>query len=136
MAAPRDAFPHPFTTVVTERRKPRSKRSPATSGRQRALVALLVAGLGAIPFARADDAATERADLAIILRELNGVDRLAAEAQAMAPHDGRYHFDYGRLHSDIARIRAGINDYLCPPRAQPRDPVVLSGDYRRDSQKP
>lgn len=112
------------------------KRSPARSGRQLALAALLVAGLGAIPLAGADDAATERVDLAIILRELNGVDRLAQEAQAVAPEGGRYHFDYGRLNSDIARIRAGINDYLSPPRAQPRDPTPLTGDYRRDSGSP
>lgn len=112
------------------------KRSPATTVRQLALAALLVAGLGAIPLARADDAATERADLTIILRELNQVDRLAMQAQSVAPAGGRYHFDYRRLDSDIARIRAGINDYLSPPRAQPRDDASLSGDYRGDGRSP
>ncbi|MGH8269164.1 MAG: RAQPRD family integrative conjugative element protein [Steroidobacteraceae bacterium] len=101
-----------------------------------ALAALLVAGLSAIPAARAGDAAAERADLATIIRELNLIDRLALDAQAAAPSDDRYHFDYARLEADLARVRGGINDYLTPPRAQPRDAIVLSGDYRRESEEP
>jgi RAQPRD family integrative conjugative element protein len=30
-------------------------------------------------------------------------------------------------------MRAGIEDYLSPPRAQPRDPILLDGAYRRET---
>lgn len=113
----------------------RDRRSPATSVRHRAiavaaLVVAFAAGLGAPSLARAADAASERADLAVILRELNLIDRLADNAEASAPQKSRYHFDYRRLRGDVSRVRSGIHDYLAPPRAQPRDPVVLSGEYR------
>ncbi|MGH8301834.1 MAG: RAQPRD family integrative conjugative element protein [Steroidobacteraceae bacterium] len=112
------------------------KRSPATSVRHIALAVAIAAGLAVGPSARAADPTLERADLAMIVRELNLVDRLALEGRSVAPHDGRYHFDYTRLESDLARVRAGINDYLTPPRAQPRDQIFLSGDYRRESKEP
>lgn len=116
--------------------------SPATRVRRLALVAalaalgILAAGLGAPLPARAADAASEREDLAIMERQLNLIDRLALNAQAVAPEKSRYHFDYIRLRADIARVRAGIQDYLNPPRAQPRDPVVLSDRYREASPSP
>lgn len=47
----------------------------------------------------------------------------------------RYHFDYTRLTADLQRMRAGINDYLTPQRAQPRAPAALQGDYRQDSEQ-
>jgi RAQPRD family integrative conjugative element protein len=110
-------------------------RSPATSVRHRAiavaaLVVAFAAGLGASFATRAAGAAPERADLAVILRELNLIDRLADNAQAVAPEKSRYHFDYPRFGADITRVRAGIQDYLSPPRAQPRDPLALSGQYQ------
>lgn len=119
----------------------RDRRSPATSVRHRAiavaaLVVAFAAGLGAPSLARAADAASERADLAVILRELNLIDRLADNAQAVAQQKSRYHFDYRRLRGDVSRVRSGIHDYLAPPRAQPRDPVVLSGEYREGSPTP
>ncbi|MEG7168371.1 RAQPRD family integrative conjugative element protein, partial [Pseudomonas aeruginosa] len=43
------------------------------------------------------------------------------------------HFDHARLREDLQRVRAGIQDYLTPPRAQPRDSVELAGDYRQSS---
>jgi RAQPRD family integrative conjugative element protein len=49
------------------------------------------------------------------------------------PPETRYHFDYPRLYADLARIRAGIHDYLNPSRAQPRDLSPLPGDYRREA---
>lgn len=112
------------------------KRSPATSVRHIAFAVAFAAGMSVGPSAKAGDSATEHADLATIVRELNLIDHLALESKSAAPHDGRYHFDYARLDSDLARIRAGINDYLSPPRAQPRDPIALSGDYRRQSEEP
>jgi RAQPRD family integrative conjugative element protein len=64
------------------------------------------------------------------------LDRLA-ERSASLPRQGgsRYHFDYERLRQDIEHVRAGIQDYLSPQRAQPRDPVTLVGDYRRESEE-
>jgi len=115
------------------------QRSPATSVRQLALIAAfgalgtLAAGLGAPLVTHAADAASEREDLATILRELDLIDHLAVDAEVVAPQKGRYHFDYRRLHADLTRVHAGIEDYLSPPRAQPRDPVVLSDHYREES---
>lgn len=140
------------TVMVSERRNVREKRSPAaaspmaessaTSLRHVGLVAALgalgtlAAGLGASFPTRAADAASERAELATIVRQLNLIDRLAANAEAVAPEKSRYHFDYPRLHADITRVRAGIQDYLNPPRAQPRDPAAVSGAYREDKASP
>jgi len=78
--------------------------------------------------------AIEREQLAALARQLNLIDRLAEHAANTAPQErARYHFDYARLHADLQRVRAGLQDYLVPQRAQPRDPVPLAGDYvRRD----
>jgi RAQPRD family integrative conjugative element protein len=94
------------------------------------LLAAMVALVGQQPVWAAD-VASERAELALVVRELDMVDRLAAQG-AQLPRDGsaRYHLDYVRLHADIARVRDGVQDYLEPPRAQPRDPSVLYGHYR------
>lgn len=112
------------------------QRSPATSVRHLVLAAALAVGLSVVRSAGASDVAVERADLALMVRELNLIDHLALEAQAVAPQDARYHFDYSRLHADVARMRSGINDYLAPHRAQPRDPLILNGNYRREGQVP
>jgi RAQPRD family integrative conjugative element protein len=84
----------------------------------------------ASPSALADEA-LEHERLAALVRQLDLVDRLAERAAEVA-HEGktRYRFDYVRLHDDIERVRAGIRDYLTPPRAQPRDLSPLSGEYR------
>lgn len=130
------------TVMVSERSNVREKRSPATSVRQLSLVAALsalgtlAAGLCAPLVTRAADAASERADLAVIVRELDLIDRLAVNAEAAAPDKSRYHFDYPRFHADITRVRAGIQDYLNPPRAQPRDPAALRGAYRQETPSP
>ena len=38
--------------------------------------------------------------------------------------------------ADIARIRQGLQDYLAPSRAQPRDAAELSGQYQREGAQP
>ncbi|SAK09580.1 RAQPRD family integrative conjugative element protein [Burkholderia multivorans] len=94
------------------------------------LAMLLAAGQ---PATAADDA-IEREQLAALVRQIDLIDRLAEHAVHTAPQArARYHFDHGRLREDLQRVRAGIQDYLTPPRAQPRDPVELSGDYRQSS---
>ncbi|NCT86158.1 raqprd family integrative conjugative element protein [Stenotrophomonas acidaminiphila] len=96
-------------------------------------VALTIALAGASP-ASAGDASAEHEQLAALSRQLDLIDRLAEHAANTAPQErARYHFDYARLRADLKRVRTGLQDYLVPQRAQPRDPVPLAGDYvRRD----
>lgn len=96
-------------------------------------LALTIALAGTSP-ASAGDATAEHEQLAALARQLNLIDRLAEHAANTAPQArARYHFDYARLRADLKRVRAGLQDYLVPQRAQPRDPVPLAGDYvRRD----
>ena len=96
-------------------------------------LALTIALAGASP-ASAGDATAEHEQLAALARQLDLIDRLAEHAATAAPQErARYHFDYARLRADLKRVRAGLQDYLVPQRAQPRDPVPLAGDYvRRD----
>lgn len=76
----------------------------------------------------------EREHLAAIVRQIDVLDRLARQSAAASPlQRSRYYFDYRRFDADVRRIRAGVTDYLNPPRAQPRDPTVLDGHYRRDT---
>lgn len=83
------------------------------------------------------DADVERDLLGTILRQLDVLDRLVQQSALSATSGGgRYHFDFARLRNDIARIRAGIEDYLSPRRAQPRDPNALNGDYRLENPTP
>ena len=97
-------------------------------------LALTIALAGASPASAADGLASEREQLAALTRQLDLIDRLAEHAAHTAPQEHtRYHFDHARLRKDLQRVRAGIQDYLTPPRAQPRDPVELSGDYRQSS---
>ncbi|HBN7625076.1 TPA: RAQPRD family integrative conjugative element protein [Pseudomonas aeruginosa] len=94
-------------------------------------LALTIALASASP-ASADDASAEHEQLAALARQLNLIDRLAEHAANSAPQErARYHFDYARLRADLKRVRAGLQDYLVPQRAQPRDPVPLAGDYVR-----
>lgn len=70
-----------------------------------------------------------------VLRQLDVIERLA-EDSARLPRDdtSRYHFDYARFRDDLQRMRQGIRDHLSPQRAQPRDPLPLQGDYRRETE--
>ncbi|MGB1563500.1 MAG: RAQPRD family integrative conjugative element protein [Sinimarinibacterium flocculans] len=106
---------------------PPCRRVPALA------LALIIALAGASP-ASAGDASAEHEQLAALARQLDLLDRLAEHAAHTAPQErARYHFDYARLRADLKRVRAGLQDYLVPQRAQPRDPVPLVGDYvRRD----
>ena len=99
--------------------------------------AVLVAGLAACCTVGASDSAPENAQLALLVRQLNQLERTALEAQKLSQESAhRYHFDYARLQTDLARVRGGIEDYLSPPRAQPRDPNELSGQYRTTADVP
>lgn len=88
----------------------------------------------AIEPALAADTTSERAQLAMVQRQLLLTERMAEHSAQIVPDAGaRYHFDYSRLHADLQRIRIGIDDYLTPRRAQPRDLELLRGDYRQEA---
>lgn len=78
------------------------------------------------------DTPVQRQDLVAAQRQLEAVERLVERTSASAtvvPGE-RYHFDYPRLLADLARVRVGIEHFLSPVRAQPREPNELSGHYR------
>lgn len=101
------------------------------------IIVLLVVSFSPLRFATAADDALAREQLATLARQIELVDRLTEHAASTAPQDrARYHFDYARLRADLKVIRAGLQDYLVPQRAQPRDPVPLTGDYVRRDQRP
>ena len=79
--------------------------------------------------------AQEQAQFSLIMQQFDTIERLAtrAETASTAEPDERYHFDYPRLSQDIQRIHQGIQGYLSPSRAQPRDPAELVGEYRLDT---
>jgi len=79
--------------------------------------------------------AHEQEQLSLVQQQLDTLERLATRAEAartLEPIE-RYRFDYPRLTQDIQRIRQGVQSYLYPSRAQPRDPSELVGDYRLDT---
>ncbi|MFP1878517.1 RAQPRD family integrative conjugative element protein [Lonsdalea quercina] len=81
--------------------------------------------------------ASEKDELASAQRMLIQVQsaleraRVAA-VQADPSEQGRFYFDYQRATSDIKTINAGIDRYLEPSRAQPRDVGAVAGNYRRE----
>ncbi|MFT0546158.1 RAQPRD family integrative conjugative element protein [Allopusillimonas ginsengisoli] len=97
------------------------------------VVLLLTAVLTMPPTAHADVQA-QRQDLAASLRQLDALERFVAHSAAVTPivPGDRYHFDYPRLLADLARVRTGIQSYLSPSRAQPRDLAELVGEYRSE----
>ena len=104
--------------------------------RHHLIVALVAVPLLLIQPVLAGDNATEHAQLAALIRQLDMIDRLAEHSVSLPRQgDSRYHFDYARLREDIERVRQGIRDYLSPQRAQPRDPVDLLGGYRQESEE-
>lgn len=92
-----------------------------------ALPLVLAFSVSAVRPAMASDGALEPEQLAALARQIELADRLADHladqaASTASPERARYHFDYARLRADLKRIRAGVQDYLVPQRAQPRDP--------------
>lgn len=93
------------------------------------LVHLFVLGL-ASPLAHAD-ADAERESLARIIHELELLEPLIDEAKDAANPDARIRFRYDWLKKDLESIRRGILEHIDAPRAEPRVPVPLRGDYRQ-----
>lgn len=81
--------------------------------------------------------ASEKDELASTQRLLDQVQASLERARVAAaqsdPADrARYHFDYQRITADLNAIKAGIDIYLAPSRAQPRDASSIAGSYRRE----
>ncbi|MCK3850550.1 conjugal transfer protein [Pseudomonas sp. W2Jun17] len=106
--------------------------------RRIALPGLIVLIGCSLPVSRAAaTSASEQANLDVMIRQLNALEDTARRSAQVADEPGkRYFFDYQRLAGDIARIRHGLEGYLTPSRAQPRDPVELSGQYTTEGRKP
>ncbi|RPH29297.1 conjugal transfer protein [Buttiauxella warmboldiae] len=81
---------------------------------------------------------TEREELTLTLNQLNQIEASLHRAQQSARTDinERYYFDYPRIHSDITTLRSGIENYLTPTRAQPRDVMTMVGQYREEKITP
>lgn len=80
--------------------------------------------------AQADQDA-ERELLARLGHELETLTALIDDAEAAANPDARVRFRYDWLREDIRRVRAGIQEHIDAPRAEPRTVPPLRGDYRR-----
>ncbi|ECA5089504.1 conjugal transfer protein [Salmonella enterica subsp. enterica serovar Menston] len=81
---------------------------------------------------------TEREELILSLNQLTQIEASLNRAQQSAGIgiSERYYFDYLRIHGDIATLRSGIEHYLTPTRAQPRDTAALVGQYREEKTTP
>lgn len=79
----------------------------------------------------------EKDELAFAQRMLGQVQvaleraRVAA-VQADPSERGRFFFDYARATADLKTINVGIDRYLEPSRAQPRDVGSVGGHYHRE----
>ncbi|WP_439870574.1 RAQPRD family integrative conjugative element protein [Pseudomonas syringae] len=79
--------------------------------------------------------AHEQDQLSLVLQQFDTIERLVTKASTANPTESieRYRFDYPRLIQDIRRIHQGVQGYLSPSRAQPRDSTELVGEYRLDT---
>lgn len=81
---------------------------------------------------------TEREELTLSLSQLTQIEASLHRAQQSSRTgiNERYYFDYPRIYSDITTLRSGIEHYLTPARAQPRDTATLVGQYREEKTAP
>ena len=101
-----------------------------------------VAVVLALPsFGATAESSREAHELSLVIRQLGTletlVDRAERQARIVADQDDvRFAFDYERLRADLQRVSAGIEHYLSPSRAQPRDNGLLLGQYRNERNAP
>lgn len=95
------------------------------------LVSLCLLAVSCVAQAQQDQ---QHAELTALLRQIEQMQAVIAHAGSQ-PNDvrSRYYFDYQRLNADLARVRAGIEHYLTPKRAQPRDMFDLLGEYQQET---
>src|SRR5690606_7924994 len=96
-------------------------------------LALLIPHLAIGPSVALASTADAHTCLARSRQQLRRSDSPSREATAIAAAPpGGYSSGCPRFTRDLERLRQGITDYRPPSRAQPRDPVELSGHYRRE----
>lgn len=88
-----------------------------------------------IPFPTLVYASPESTQLALALKQLDGVKTSLERAQTSASTNpqSRYFFDYLQAQQDISAVEQGIRRYLTPARAQPRTVQPLSASYQREN---
>ncbi|WZX58120.1 RAQPRD family integrative conjugative element protein [Salmonella enterica subsp. diarizonae serovar 58:r:z53] len=77
--------------------------------------------------------ASEKDELALVMRQLDQLQASLDRAQALSAQDagdGRFYFDYTRATGDLRAMKQGISQYLEPSRAQPRLPQGWSSHTR------
>lgn len=80
-------------------------------------------------------ASSESTQLALALKQLEGVKTSLERARSCASSDpqSHYFFDYLQAQQDITTVEQGIRRYLAPARAQPRAIQPLSANYQREN---
>ena len=77
----------------------------------------------------------EREQLSLILKQVKNAQRITVAAhEKITPTDtDRFWFDYERLERDLKKIQLGIEHYMTPNRAQPRElHGEMASSYTRD----
>ncbi|WP_432340181.1 RAQPRD family integrative conjugative element protein [Yersinia enterocolitica] len=77
----------------------------------------------------------EREQLSLILKQVKNAQRITVAAyEKITPTDTeRFWFDYERLERDLKKIQLGIEHYMTPNRAQPRElHGEMASSYMRD----
>ena len=89
----------------------------------------------ALLFGASASASPESTQLALALKQLDGVKTSLERAQTSASTNpqSRYFFDYLQAQQDISAVEQGIRRYLAPARAQPRAVQPLSASYQREN---
>lgn len=80
--------------------------------------------------------ATEKEQLAQAIKQLEAaqLSLKRAATEAKTSDKNREYFDYSAITQDINAVKSGINQYINPSRAIPRDPNalrVLTKDYTK-----
>ena len=88
-----------------------------------------------IPFPVLVIASPESTQLALALKQLDGVKTSLERARSSASTDpqSRYFFDYLQAQQDISAVEQGIRRYLSPARAQLRAVQPLSASYQQEN---
>jgi integrative conjugative element protein, RAQPRD family len=76
----------------------------------------------------------EREQLKMVLEQLNNIEQvvLVSEQSSQKLSGQRYNFDYEQFKKDLEAIRTGVELYLTPVRAQPREVVDFEANYRKE----
>lgn len=81
---------------------------------------------------------TEREQLKLVLEQLKNIEQIARQSEQSVQRTAsdRYSFDYTQFNKDIEAVRIGVQNYLTPIRAQPREVVDLEATYQKEKKVP